>query len=205
MVPEFEPVADLAREALGPDAKIVYLVREPIARIESHLAHDIAAQRIARDDAEAAALRESRYVSWSDYGRQIDTWIKAFGRDNILIVRFDDFVTRRRETVCAVAEFIGLDLARLPERDAVSNSRESLRTMRSGWISNVASKTVYRQKLRGLMPEFVRKGLRTLLSKPADNSKVSLSDETKRELRDRLRHMPADLEALGIMVGHWQE
>ena len=203
MAPEFECVASLARQALGDDARIIYLVREPIARIESHLAHDIAASRITPDEVESAALNESRYVSWSDYGRQIKPWIEAFGRDRVLIIRFDDFVSKRHQTACQIATFIGLDAEQLPERDAVSNSRESLRTMRSGWIANIVSKTVYRQKLRALMPEILRDALRKGFTKPAINEKVTLSDATRRELRQRLSHVHGDLKALGVSVDNW--
>ncbi len=205
MTPEFAPVADLAAEALGETVKIVYMIREPISRIESHLAHDVAAGRITPGDADQAALSESRYVSWSDYGRQIKPWIKAFGREQVFIILFEDFVSHRFRIVSQVARFVGVDPSRLPEREEVSNSRENLRTMRSATISRLVTRTAYRQHVRRLIPSFIRQALHKLFSKPANISKVSLSNATKAELRQRLSHVADDLKALGVSVDRWQQ
>ena len=75
--------------------------------------------------------------------------------------------------------------------------------MRAGWIGDTLSKTVYRQKIRGLVPEFVRSALRKTLTKPANNPKVNLSEGTRAQLRSRLSHVAGDLNALGVNVDHW--
>ena len=109
MSPDLPPVARLARDAIGAEGRIVYIVRDPIRRIESHLAHDHAVGRLAARDYDKAALEMGRFVSWSDYGRQIAPWIEAFGRSNVLLVCFEDFVANRHRIGREVAAFVGLD------------------------------------------------------------------------------------------------
>lgn len=203
MVPEFPEVASFAREALGPDLRIVYLMREPISRIESHLAHDHAAGRLDGMSFDRAALEFSRYVSWSDYPRQIAPWIDAFGADNVKLVIFEEMVARRAEVVRDVAAFVGLDPLRQPSRSTISNNRGSQRIARTEWLGKIAYSKTYRLYLRALIPTAFQDMARKRLTKATDVVDVRLSDKTREELASRLRHVAPGIRALGVDTSNW--
>lgn len=204
MTPDRADVSGLARRVLGPEARIIYIMRHPLRRIESHLGHDHIAGRVAAEDFDRAALEETRYVAWSDYARQMAPWIEAFGRENVLPVIFERFVSERHSTARAVASFIGLDPDRLPARSGVSNARDSMRVPKGKMLSRLLNSTTYRQRLRGLVPDGMRQVLRQAVSRRAGAPvEVALQEETLAELRLRLSHVPGALRALGITPGDW--
>ena len=66
----------------------LYLVRDPVDRIESHIAHNIARGRLTI--AEALSADEwSRYVSVSSYALQIENYRVAFPETPVKILDFD--------------------------------------------------------------------------------------------------------------------
>jgi hypothetical protein len=203
MSPEFPTVAEFAHRALGPDLRILYLMRDPISRIESHLAHDRAVGRLDGVTPDRAALEFPRYVSWSDYPRQIRPWVNAFGTHMVKTIVFEDLVENRSEVVQDVAEFVGLDPRRLPERYEVSNGRGSQRVVRTKWLGRLTNSGIYRHYLRGLIPkEIVHLGRKTL-TRPTSSPIVKLSSETRIELKRRLAHVGPDLRAMGLEPGDW--
>ena len=53
--PRFAGVAERMRETLGPDARIVYMVRNPLDRLLSHYLHNVGGGYESRDLADAVA------------------------------------------------------------------------------------------------------------------------------------------------------
>ena len=108
MLPDFPDVSAIAREIMGPDGKIVYIVRKPASRIASHLMHDVAIGRIDPDfEIHRVITKDSRFFQWTRYRHQLESWFAAFGTANCLIVDFDDLVGRQAVTVEAVCRFLG--------------------------------------------------------------------------------------------------
>lgn len=204
MTPDRPDVSGLARRVLGPEARIIYIMRHPLRRIESHLGHDYIAGRVALEDFDRAALEETRYVAWSDYARQVAPWIEAFSHENVLPVFFERFVSDRHSTARAVASFIGLDPDRLPARNGVSNARDSMRVPKSKVLSILLNSAIYRQRLRGLVPDGLRQVLRQAVSRRDGTSvEIALQEQTLAELQRRLSHVPGALLALGITPTDW--
>ncbi|UHD15465.1 sulfotransferase [Thiocapsa bogorovii] len=203
MAPDCADVSDLARAALGPEARIIYIMRDPIHRIESHLAHDFAAKRLERPEFDRTALDIGRYVACSDYARQIKPWINAFERRNVLPVIFEDYVRARYDCARSVASFVGLDPTRLPARSAVSNPRDSRRAPKTSPLGRFVSGRFYRQRLRWMFPDVLRQAAKVVLIKKREIPPVRLAPETRIELARRLAHVPDGLRQLGIEPGDW--
>ncbi len=190
-------------DAIGAEGRIVYIVRDPIRRIESHLAHDHAVGRLAARDYDKAALEMGRFVSWSDYGRQIAPWIEAFGRSNVLLVCFEDFVANRHRIGREVAAFVGLDPELMVPRTAIANARGQQRVARTRWLSAFIEGDFYSNAVRRALPKTVRSKVRHLLSRNFTSEEVTLSDQTLDALQERLRHVPDEVRALGLDVKGW--
>jgi hypothetical protein len=203
MLPDYPDVSSIAKSCMGADARIIYMMRHPIRRIESHLAHDFAVGRLSDSNYDKAALEDARYVNWSDYPRQIRPWVDAFGREAILPVIFEEYVQARYKIAREVAHFVGLDPRILPERSEVSNVRGSQRSYRSALFRGLAASQAYRTYLRGILPQFLRQSARLALTRRGEVAEVQLSPSTIAELKRRLAHINDGLHALGIEPGKW--
>lgn len=201
MNPQFPDVSEFALTVLGEDARIIYLMRDPIQRIKSHLGHDIAVGRSSGQDFDKMALEEERFVSWSDYSFQIKPWIKAFGRENILPLIFEDYISDRHETVKKVAAFIGINPEKLPRREAISNSRQSLRAVPS--VLKPMMPFIYHPIFGKIVPQSYRTKLRKALTRKINVNEISLKTETCNEIKRRLKHLPEDLRKQKIEPGSW--
>lgn len=79
--------ADVPRKmaSLIPDAKLIYVVRDPVERAISHYTHNIAKRREKRD-VQHALQPDSIYIKTSSYHYQIFPFLDYFSLRNILIV-----------------------------------------------------------------------------------------------------------------------
>ena len=97
---------------LVPDARLVYVVRDPIARIVSHYVHEYAAGREHRPIAAALApdaVRVSDYLAVSSYAMQIERFLEWYDASRMLVVESEALRDRRRETLASVFSFAGVD------------------------------------------------------------------------------------------------
>lgn len=96
-----------------PDARLIYLVRDPIERIRSHYQHQVAlgAERAPLAD---AIFRDPIYLDTSRYAMQIDRYLEVFSPDRLLVVTSERLRGDREVAVREILAFLGLDSSRLP-------------------------------------------------------------------------------------------
>lgn len=75
--------------AATPDAKFVYIVRDPIERVYSAYWHNVRAGREKRPFLETV-VDNHHYLSPSRYGTQVARYLDLFPRDNFLFLVFED-------------------------------------------------------------------------------------------------------------------
>lgn len=109
--PAFPGVPELMASVV-PDARLIYVVREPVARIRSHFIHSARRGRDGRRF--AAAAFDPHYVACSMYSMQLDCYLEHFNRDQILVVTSEALRDQRRATVARVLGHIGSDPAATP-------------------------------------------------------------------------------------------
>jgi hypothetical protein len=107
--PRFSGVAERIGRVLGPDAKVVYMVRDPVDRLLSHYLHNIGGGYERRPMAEALGDPESAYVQRSLYARQAEPYLEHLGIDRIAFVTREELRDRREETMRRMFEFAGVD------------------------------------------------------------------------------------------------
>ena len=107
--PRFEGVAARMRDTLGADARIVYMVRDPIDRLLSHYLHNVGGGYEARELAAAVADPQSAYVQRGLYAFQLEAYLEAFAADRVLVVSREELGRDRDATVRRVFEFAGVD------------------------------------------------------------------------------------------------
>lgn len=108
----FPGVPERIRSVL-PDAKVVYLVRDPIERMQSHYLHEVANGKQTRPLAEA--MREGfGYIATSRYGFQLDAYLEHFDAARIHVVDATRLRQDREATVRGVLAFVGVDPGYVP-------------------------------------------------------------------------------------------
>ena len=92
-----------------PQARLVYVVRDPIARMQSMYMHQVSAGR-ERRRAEVALL-DDRYLGPSRYGFQLAAFLDHFDRSQVLVIASEVLRDRPREALGAVFDHLAVDPA----------------------------------------------------------------------------------------------
>jgi hypothetical protein len=180
---------------LVPDARIVYLVRDPVPRTLSHYAQNLWDHKPVRPFDELMDDLEDPLnmpVWCSRYATQIERWIDRFGAEQVLVVDGRDLQHRRRETVQRIAGFLGADPAySSPDWVAEHNARDDHRVP-----NRLARMLGHSAATAGSGP------LRRLMTRPMPLPELSSGQRARLEAllapeAQRLREMTA------LPLAHW--
>ena len=139
----FHPLAPERVRSLVPDARLVALVRDPVARAYSHYQHEVALGReplslrgrarrprrartrgeverlVADPRAFSRAWWDHTYVARGRYAEQLERWLAVFPPEQLLVVRTEDLGEHPATTYAAILAFLGAPSTRaggLPAR-----------------------------------------------------------------------------------------
>ncbi|MFK7943595.1 MAG: sulfotransferase [Paracoccaceae bacterium] len=105
-LPNYPHCAERICKAL-PDVRLIYMVRDPVARTVSHFVHEWTMGRMSLNFAQMLETHPE-LVSYSCYARQISPYVKAFGADRILLVGLEDLENDPRFQLGRIGAFLGL-------------------------------------------------------------------------------------------------
>lgn len=189
--PEYEGVAETAARILGPDLKIIYIMRDPVKRIVSQYQHEVGLGLEARPF-EIAVREDPRYVAFSRYDYQLEPWRAAFGPDHILCLRFEDYVQDRAGTLSRVAEFLGLDQAGLPTAFGGARNASAEKPIAKGAWRGLMRSGFYVDHIKPLLSSQTRDRLKQWLLPVAQNTPVTPSDDIVQWLQASLTEADHD-------------
>lgn len=92
---------------LAPQARVIYLLRDPVERMRSQYVDAVASGREPRDIT-TALLTDAAYTYPSRYALQLDQYLHVMDRQRILLVTSDALRTERARTLTDVYAFLGL-------------------------------------------------------------------------------------------------
>ncbi|MCB1229925.1 MAG: sulfotransferase domain-containing protein [Verrucomicrobiae bacterium] len=194
--------AKLYRDRTVP--RIVYLVREPVARLRSHH-HFLSSQHGAANpgrmtaDLEASLRDFPELVEAGCYASRLKPWVEAFGMKAIRVIRFEDYVADRIGTLRLLSYHLGWEVfdSNAVRTDAVYNAGDS-RPVATPFWRKVMGNVIYRRLIRPWLSLERRDRIRErLLPKPPPRS-APPSEETRRRLVETFR---PEVEALAEMIG----
>ncbi len=119
--PVFEHTADRIAAVTGVRFKFIYVMRDPLARIESQAKYAAYAGREVRGEAHARIMpRYSRSysldegvselaVAFSKYAYQLDPFAKLFPRQDIKLVSFEDLIGDPAAVLRDICGFLAID------------------------------------------------------------------------------------------------
>ena len=94
--------------AFNPNARLIYLLRDPIERTISHYWHFVADGREDLDILTALQTRED-YLSRSDYARQLRPYLKTFGAEQIFVPTLEELTNDPIATFRRLFTWLGVD------------------------------------------------------------------------------------------------
>ena len=107
--PRSRGVAERMRKTLGPQARLIYMVRHPLDRLLSHYLHNVGGGYEDRELSRAVADHSSSYVQRGLYAFQLEPFLEAFGREQVLVVSREELGRERDATVQRVFGFCGVE------------------------------------------------------------------------------------------------
>jgi len=108
-MPGFPNVADRLQSLPGKK-HFIYIVRDPVERIESHMAHNIAASDKKIDDL-FTEDNLAHLVAVSRYAFQLDAYRRAFPAYQVLLLDFEDLKTEPLETAKRVCRHLEINVS----------------------------------------------------------------------------------------------
>jgi hypothetical protein len=115
---------------LVPDAKLIYLVRDPLERFVAHYVEHYALGFETRPFEHVATdLRpENQVLAGSRYATQLEQYLEIFPSSQILVLDQNDLRARRRDTLAEVFGFLGVDSGFWsPRFEELHNQRKRVR------------------------------------------------------------------------------
>lgn len=97
--------------ALLPDAKLIFIMRDPIERILSHWSHAVAmGRRTADADATFGSKRaEHNFIKTSEYDIQLDAFTPYYPLEKMLLITTEALMKDRLATLQQVFRYLGVD------------------------------------------------------------------------------------------------
>lgn len=129
-----------------PEARLVYLVRDPVDRIRSAITQKMSTRRgafrsVPADASMAEILGDFRdpanlLASPSDYIAQIRAYLEHFPAERLIVVDSDELRSGRREAMARIFEFLGVDRNFWDEgMEDERNRADEKRRVSDGYIS----------------------------------------------------------------------
>jgi hypothetical protein len=186
---------------LIPDARLIYIVRDPIDRIAAHWVHNWTLRRES-DDPAAAFRRPSTYVNRSRYMYQLGRFLEHFPKERLLVLDQSDLRDRRIPTLERVFSFLGIDPA-FRHRDFekvvhVTNRRRRISSAGATIDGFLRRTPLGRWGRRGFVARLERLLLRGNAPRPDIRSALPPAD------LELIREDAAQLRAFtGLTLAHW--
>jgi hypothetical protein len=104
----FDPPVAKRMAQIVPQARLIALLRNPIDRAYSHYQMQVKRGTEPRTFEEAIEQQHSSYMSRGIYVDQLLRWFEFFGKEQMLILKSEDFFERPVETLKVVLTFLDL-------------------------------------------------------------------------------------------------
>lgn len=188
-----DPVYPSPAEALAgdrPDARLLYLMRHPLKRIESHYRHRLVTGTEWRGPSRAVTA-DPAYLAASCYGHQIACFRQHFSAESLLVLRSEDLFERPKETLAKLCAHVGVGTA---EHSLRPENRASKRKIMPLPLRMLVRWPRLHPKLRALSRSSLGEALGSVT---ADSRSFDLDAAARAELAKVLRDDLKVMEAQG--------
>ncbi|MCM2681486.1 sulfotransferase family protein [Echinimonas agarilytica] len=205
MYPTFQGVPERMHSVV-PNAKLIYVVRDPIERLVSHYQHQWYDGRKSQTLEQTLNSKErNHYLATCSYYNQIEQFLKFYPASQLLVLSVEQLKLDRDLTMHQVFEFLGVDPNVTLDNLESEYHKTSDKVRVTGPLSFLQSKSgagqVFRKTVRAIVPSSMLKKAGQILTKKPD---VALSETTLQSLKDELKPDVEKLRAYsGLSLDKW--
>jgi hypothetical protein len=206
-----------------PGVKLIYIVREPIARAEAECLQVLKySQFVLKDNslprsvdalldylqAENNSLA-MQPIRTGEYITQIEHYLQWFGRDQLLVLFHSDLRDRPQQVLSTVFKFlevedIQLDLKLLQNHNITA---DFVRGLKSEALRNSLQRFPGYELAKALVPPVIKRRIQSFALKQMQNDQIitPLSNQTRRSLSEHFQPFNESLaNFLNCDLSHWQ-
>lgn len=195
---KFEGVPSRTNEVIGEKLKIIYIVRNPIERIKSHHYH-LYRKGDAKENIDKEIFEIRDLIEVSKYGMQIKPWVKEFGVEKIRIVKFEEYIEDRKNTVKKLLKFLGLESKEVRIGEPKNKGENSLVPPQMNLVKSFLQSQIYKRKIHPKIPRRVLNIVkRKIYSKPPSRP----SPPEKRTVKIIVNELRDDIEKISELAGY---
>jgi hypothetical protein len=171
--------------SIVPEARLIYILRDPVERIVSHYLHSYRKRRESRNiSAVLTDLENNHYVLCSKYYMQLEQYLDYFPQSNILVITLEDLSEHRQRTLETVYRFLDVDDF-FDSQDFANVMYRSSDKRRVNWVGLLGSKMPGKRIIKSLFPSRFVGVYRSLYSSKVQ--KPVLDERLKQALIDNLK------------------
>lgn len=183
-----------------PDVKLIYLVRDPVARTVSHYHHRVSTEGERRTLPEALGDLSDPYSPYtcpSFYALQLEHYLEYFQLDQIMVIDQTDLLTDRQSVLRQIFAFLSVDEKfSSPRFEEEINTGQDRRTYSNFIILVRRAQASPLQRLPRRFRLALRHAVERVVSKPLEPPKL------EDDLRLRLQELYApDVQRLRQLTG----
>ena len=171
--------------SMVPDVRLVYVMRDPIARMASSY---LVSLELGHEDRpiDQALVLTAAYQHMSMYAMQIEQYLKFFSREQLLLFTTEEFNADAGGAMSRVFRFLGVDDAWVPPRLGAELHRGADKRVPRSW-----ARAVWRAMIaarRTVDPSYWRRpSLNRVLSREVRPEELRIDPQLRERLADVLR------------------
>ena len=159
--------------AVAPEARLIYLVRDPVARTLSHYRYAVR-RRTERRPLPVALRQEPFYGAVSNYAMQLEPYLSTFGADRVYVLELERLARDTRTELEGLFSWLGLAPSgadaferrnEMPAEVEVTTGPDALHRL--------GQSRAYRKAIRRMIPEPLLAVLRRRLLRPLDEGDLA--------------------------------
>lgn len=184
-MPDLAGVPARAVAILGNNLKVIYLRREPLARIVSHYKH-LWGLNLEHRPLNEAVLDDDSYVNYSRYDYQLSFWRSVLPEKQILVLDFEEYVGAPLPFIQRIAAFLDVTEPQSSSLTHRNRSEDKSIVKRNSLTFIFLRSKFYQYHMKKWFSRELRDYLKASLLPRARSSAEVLSNKTRRELQKRL-------------------
>lgn len=150
----FSPEVAVKIKDTIPDARMIFILRNPIDRAYSNYWHAVRLGIEDRKVEDALAVTESR-VTLGRYAATLDQWFEVFAPEQVKLLIFDDFVKDNSAVFADTCRFLEIDDSFTPDMSA-KNKGGQMKNRRLGVFLEKTRTNPLVQSIKPILPRRVR-------------------------------------------------
>ncbi|MEM7524164.1 MAG: sulfotransferase [Pseudomonadota bacterium] len=162
-LPTYGACADRLHAALD-DVRLVYITRDPLARLVSHYIHEWS-EGVISSDIETALGTNPELVSYSRYAMQIEPYLVRYGAENILWTTLERMRADQAGVLARVGAHIGMTETPVWTEEQAQMNASAERIRRFPGYGLLVDNPVANTVRRTLVPQSLRDAVKARLQK----------------------------------------